>query len=463
MNERLKKWGLNSPFWIRTIAVNLNTMRLNHLRHGGNYKKYLQEKTFSRYFEYSEEEIKHQQLEKLQKLINSASRKVEHYHQKYKRLKLPESLDDLQFYPTLSKDEARAAGKNLINQDLKKSGGRIHTLTTSGSTGTPYSHRIFLDYFRMLIAIRDNYYAFHSCPISEWRLRLGGRLFMDVSIKKPPFWVFDYFQKQIYFSAYHNSDESLEKFTRILKKHQPQYIVGYSAAIYLLANFCRRTGFTNFKPRHVFFDSEMVLDSFIKEVEEAWGCKTSASYGLEVGHLAYTCKKGNYHLNSLETLVEVLDEEGKVCAPGQAGEIVATDLNNYLNPLIRYRTSDIGVWSEKRCDCGWNTPVLERIEGRVDDIVVLPNGRRIARGLHSVFGGLSNIRMGQIIQEKLDYFRILVVPEDGYINEIGQKVLANAHSRLGNEVKINLEIVKEVILTEKRKFRAVISKVKYKG
>ena len=41
----------------------------------------------------------------------------------------------------------------------------------------------------------------------------------------------------------------------------------------------------------------------------------------------------------------ILDGDGNPVKPGETGEIVVTDLDNYGMPLIRYRIGDRGKWS----------------------------------------------------------------------------------------------------------------------
>ena len=46
---------------------------------------------------------------------------------------------------------------------------------------------------------------------------------------------------------------------------------------------------------------------------------------------------------------------------GTVGEIVATGFLNRDQPLIRYRTGDLGSLSEEPCPCGREMPVLTEI------------------------------------------------------------------------------------------------------
>ena len=74
-------------------------------------------------------------------------------------------------------------------------------------------------------------------------------------------------------------------------------------------------------------------------------------------------------------LVEILNERGEDCAPGEIGRVVVTPLANFAMPLLRY---DIGDYAEvgDPCPCGRGLPVLRRVLGRERNMLVAPDGRR---------------------------------------------------------------------------------------
>lgn len=455
MGGKLEQIMLNAPYLVRVLAANIKSWELDRMRRGGDWGTYLNQNRFDRYFQMSWGEIEEEQNRRLRALVTEAVYFVPFYRNQKDRLPDIASRDDLGAFPTLSKFQARQAGQQLLHENLKEK--PHYTGHTSGTTGTPFTFKMTLDALRIRYAMRDNFYLFHGCDAKERSLRLGGRLFMSVSQKHPPFWLVDHITNQLMFSLYHMSDETLELFLDPLATYAPVFVTGYPSAIYTLASFCRRKGF-DYRPRAVFTDSETVLDYQREEIEAAWGCPIYDYYGMEAGWLAGQCKQGRYHTSPLTSVIEILDEEGNPVPPGELGEIVVTDLTNPLMPLIRYRTGDVGSWSVEPCDCGWHSPTLDRIVGRLDDIVVLPDGRKIGR-LDHIFKTASNIRECQIIQETYEQFIFLLVPDEGYTPEIGKAVLSEAYARLGKDVTITLKIVEKIPRTSMGKFRAVISKV----
>lgn len=92
---------------------------------------------------------------------------------------------------------------------------------------------------------------------------------------------------------------------------------------------------------------------------------------LEAGMIALQCPTSRlYHAQSEVCLVEILGSDGKPCGPGGSGEIVITPFYNYVMPLIRYATGDVGelpariLNANEACSCGRHLPSLQRIKTR---------------------------------------------------------------------------------------------------
>ena len=72
----------------------------------------------------------------------------------------------------------------------------------------------------------------------------------------------------------------------------------------------------------------------------------------EVGYIALQCPENeSYHIQAENVLVEILDDDGLPCEPGEVGRVVVTALHNLATPLLRY---DIGDYAEvgSPCSCG---------------------------------------------------------------------------------------------------------------
>ena len=56
---------------------------------------------------------------------------------------------------------------------------------------------------------------------------------------------------------------------------------------------------------------------------------------------------------------------------------------------------------------------MEEIVGRLEDVVVGPDGRELVR-FHSIFKGLPDVEAGQVVQEALDRIRVRVIVTNGF-------------------------------------------------
>jgi len=111
-------------------------------------------------------------------------------------------------------------------------------------------------------------------------------------------------------------------------------------------------------------------------IEAAWNARVFDHSGLtEVGPAAIECPENPAGLHILEGnyLAEVIDPQtGMSLAPGQAGELVLTNLGRTGSPLIRYRTGDLVVVDPRPCPCGRTFVRLDGgIRGRTDDMIHL--------------------------------------------------------------------------------------------
>jgi phenylacetate-CoA ligase len=166
------------------------------------------------------------------------------------------------------------------------------------------------------------------------------------------------------------------------------------------------------------------------------------------------------HLTAEDIVVELIDREGRPVPPGQPGEIVVTHLATSDFPFIRYRTGDIAVLSERRCDCRRGLPMLEKIHGRTTDFVVAADGT-VMHGLALIYvlRETPGIESFKIVQESLDQTRVLLVPGAGYGEPARRRIEEGFKQRLGTDVKVVLEEVPRIEAERSGKFRYVVSEV----
>ncbi len=84
---------------------------------------------------------------------------------------------------------------------------------------------------------------------------------------------------------------------------------------------------------------------------------------------------GRYHTQSENVYLEIVDDNGFACQPGQSGRVVITSLHHFATPLLRYDIGDHAVLGEP-CPCGREAlPVLTKVLGRTRNRIMLPDGQ----------------------------------------------------------------------------------------
>ncbi|KUG19949.1 MAG: phenylacetate--CoA ligase [Methanomicrobiaceae archaeon] len=110
-------------------------------------------------------------------------------------------------------------------------------------------------------------------------------------------------------------------------------------------------------------------------IEETLGIKAYDIYGTSElsGPMFTECtEQQGIHIWSDLALVEIIDPEtGEPLPAGERGELTITVLQKEALPMVRYRIGDITVMNDEPCACGRTHPRIGRIQGRVDDMLII--------------------------------------------------------------------------------------------
>ena len=118
--------------------------------------------------------------------------------------------------------------------------------------------------------------------------------------------------------------------------------------------------------------------------------------------VAAECRVARHGLHVQEDhfLVEVLDPEtGDAVPEGADGELVFTTLTKEAQPLIRYRTGDIGSVTAEPCECGRTMARITALRGRLDDMLII-------RGVNLFPSTIETLLLG--VEEVGPHYRLIV-------------------------------------------------------
>ncbi|MBI1295324.1 phenylacetate--CoA ligase family protein [bacterium] len=167
----------------------------------------------------------------------------------------------------------------------------------------------------------------------------------------------------------------LDSIVQRLNEWQPQMLATYASMTGILAQE-QLAGRLQIAPRRIVSSAEVLTPPLRQRIEATWGPGVLFDqYGAsEGGTFAVEC---TFHrgLHVFEDLVilEVVDQQNHPVPPGEYGDkVLLTVLFNHTQPLIRYELSDSIAMSTKGCSCGCEFALIDKIQGRMEDVLALP-------------------------------------------------------------------------------------------
>jgi phenylacetate-CoA ligase len=453
------------PVFVQNLGISLYGYTYRNERLGGHYERYAAE--FTARDRWSPGEMQNYVEAELRRVLLHAYDEVSFYRSAWTRAGLGRAdlarihPADLPRIPITSKDSLRRDPDAFVAADVARR-HKLHRYYTSGSTGTPVTTICDAEAHRRFVAGRDvRSFGWAGVSVRSPRSMIGGRLVVPRSDARPPFYRYNLAERQTYFSAYHISPDSAANYVDGFNRFRPEVLTGYAYSHYLLGRMMLAQGLKlAYRPKAAILGSEKLTPEMRAVVQEAFGTRAYEEYGaVENCVLVTECEAGRLHANPDFGILEVVGPDGLPVPPGVDGRIVCTGLLNDAQPMVRYEIGDVARFSEARCTCGReHLPVVEEIVGRIEDVVVAPDGRELVR-FHGVFVNLPTILEGQVIQEALDLLRVRVVANDRF-SAHDEATIRNRiiRERLG-DVRVVVERVPQLERTELGKVRAVISRL----
>lgn len=440
-NTTIEQIYFRLPIYIQNSILSMYGYRIGKLQRGGYYKYFL--KDISKNITLDKDEIHSLQVKKLRHLLSLCENDIPYYKNIFKKDSISvdkiRTLDDLKRIPLLEKEPLRRNPRTFINElyELKK----LLCINTSGTTGTPLKIYFNAATRQLNYAFYDRFLSMANIRYDGRRATFGGRLIVPSNQNKPPFWRLSCFQKNLLFSTYHMNRNNLFSYVQKLKAYAPEYIDAYPSSISVLARFLIDNNLSGTKITNAIVTSaETLLPDQRLAIESAFSVPVVDQYGsAEMAAFIGQCREGRYHIHADYGIVEFLSRDGKAAKPGEEAEIVCTGFVNEVMPLIRYKIGDRGIYSDRPCKCGLQFPVVEKIIGRIDDVIVTPDGRTVSR-FGAVLYGLP-IKEVQYEQRHLSELIVKIVKDASFTAETEKNIEKALRKRLGKEIAIEFKYV----------------------
>jgi phenylacetate-CoA ligase len=374
------------------------------------------------------------------------------------------TADDLAKLPILTGQDVAQAPERFVARNQNGRSFRIDSSGTSGkSKSIYYDHRaLFLCLAnghrqrRVLAHFTGQTFGYRELALS----RPGG-----VGVQMREFfeaysWVphrMD-FRRQIL-----PASTTLEEQVASINRFRPAVIRGYGSYIGTLFRLAWERGLRLEPPKVICYGADLMPAGDRELIEKEYKVPVLSNYqAVEALRIGFGCEeRRGFHLSLDNVAVRVVDDDGRDVAPGGRGHIVISNLVNRATVLLNYRLGDIVGWSAAGCPCGRTLPMIENIQGRSDDVVMLADGSFrhalvLLEGLRMVPG----VMQVQLVQEETARFVINTVgrPDANHLRaaaELTEALRKNVDAGANVEVRWMDSIPQE----PGQKLKAVISRV----
>lgn len=416
------------------------------------------------------------QFAKLRQLLDHAYRNVPLYREKFDAIgAVPEdfrSFDDFTKFPTLVKKELQERLNDLTARNADPQ--NLIEGITSGSSGQPTIYiqerssnrervaagkrltriggwdigmRLFYLWRDSPFQIRDGRItAAEPSPVSGSPLRRLRTVIHDrFGVVNPTLRVDPTMMTET---------EMGEMFKR-LTQFNPDVIISYVNTLYRFAQFMEAENLAGIRPRSVIVSSESLYPHQRELLERVFGCRVYNRYGLsETGIVAIECaERSGLHINQ-----EILHVEYLPTVSGKR-QIVVSDLINYGMPILRYETGDTGVPVDGACACGRGLARIGNLEGRVIDLLPSKLGGHVNGQLFATFHWIEGVKQYQVIQDRIDAFRINIVRSGAFRESNLDPMLATIREKFGADARIEIHYMDAIPFTSGGKYKLVVSNI----
>jgi len=401
------------------------------------------------------------QDDRLKKLLHHTYQHVPYYRKTFQQSGLNlQSLIEMKSIPLLSKDDVR---KNIhfsmfSDDHMKKQMLRIQT---SGSTGQPFvcyadKFQLEMRFATTLRALEMTGWTFGDKQLRLWHQTLG--MTRKQALKEK---IDSILLRRKFIPAFEMTEDSVSKLFTMIERYRPVLIDGYAESLNFISMFAPHS--TTLDQISVMSSAQQLTPETRQLIQEKLNARVFDKYGSrEFSGIAYQCAEGrNFHVQDESYIVEIL-VDGRKAEPGEVGELVITDLNNFSVPLIRYRIGDLSLAVEQTpCPCGRSHSQIGMISGRTQALVLCNNGVWLPGTFFAHFfkDFQFAIQHFQIIQETAGAFRVNIIPTPRYTSDIESQIRTGLYRYTGSSTKIEFLQVSEIPMERTGKRTPVISRV----
>jgi len=416
-----------------------------------------------RFWRATPEQLERHRLERLRLLLRHAAATSPFHHDRLAAAGVSadtlHTCDDIRVLPLLDKNDLNQHMDRILSNAIPLD--LLIKSSTGGSSGVPLT--FYRD--RDVTAVRRAQdYFFNArlgiCPGTKrawvWGSPIDVNQLASLKARLANFLS----ERAIYFYSFDADREAIAAFISQLQSHRPEAIFAYPNMLAVIAEQIRESGADVSPVRRIITTAEPTYDWQRELFRAVFGGGTYERYGSrEIGTVAAEGPEHNGMVVFEPTYyMEVVDERGGAVGGDSMGELVVTDLYNFAMPLIRYRTGDlvrIEAASPADESC-WRR--ITAVGGRVVDLIVRPDGARIAGEAIIMALRTSGFQQKvQVVQTAPQVFRVRHLIGAEIADNIKDRFKSRLDGLLGAPVTIEYQAVGELKYDKSGKYRYVTS------
>lgn len=327
---------------------------------------------------------------------------------------------------------------------------------TSGTSGTPLKVYRSLNSVLWENAFIERQFRWAGYRPGMPRAYLRGDTVVPINKAAPPYWFHNRYNNQLVLSSRHLREPCVDALITELARFKPFMLQAYPSTAYELALLLEKRNASLSIP-YIFTASEPTYPHQRQLIEERLGGRVMEYYGM-AERVAYAseCERGNLHVNTDYSHVEIVDEDGNPTSGD--GYIVGTTFHNTVMPLVRYRVSDRTRWRKESCACGRTYPLVEPVTGKFEDTLYGARGQRISPSVVTfIFKSLDGIERSQVAQVGASEWEIRVVPAAGYGQAQRNRLVQNVRELVDPDLNVTVREVADIARTSAHKYRWIVN------
>jgi phenylacetate-CoA ligase len=450
-----------APYPLQNLLTTARGYALAQMRYQRLFWEYLDELLDREKFTLAE--IEAYQNEQLRNLIRYSYENVPFYRKYFSEQNLImddiKTIQDLPKLPVLTRETVRAYWKDLVSSSVPdRQKIKVFTSGTCGA-GLPIVYDETALAKNWAFRARQKLWA--NINPREWRITFFGSKIVPIRRSNPPFWTYNYFEKQILMSIFHLSEGNKNHYINYLQSHANLLVEGFPSVLSIMSDFILEKEI-NIPMKAVFTDGEPLYPYIREKVESAFKAKVFDHYGMtEWVGLIQECEKGKYHLISDYGILEILDENYNPVSAGKEGYLVWTGFTNPTMPLIRYQIGDKGMWDiDQNCPCERPFPLVHPTITRDSDYLIAPDGRILSpRAINQLLKNKTSFKSCQFIQEDHNTIIIRVVAGNFGACRDSEEVKKGLYDILGESINVLIKEADKPIQYESGKIPLIVSKL----